>query len=66
MNYFKTVFYFDKIFHHDSFVQTPQFILMEGGVPIIVDDACVGAVGVSGVLPNQDAQVAKAGVAALQ
>jgi glc operon protein GlcG len=41
------------------------YLLMEGGVPIISDGQVVGAVGVSGVLPDQDAQVAKAAVAAL-
>ena len=39
--------------------------LMEGGVPIIVDGVCVGAIGVSGVKAEQDAQIAKKGVAAL-
>ena len=39
--------------------------LMEGGVPILVDGQCVGAVGVSGVKSPEDAQVARAGVAAL-
>lgn len=38
---------------------------LEGGVPIMVDGQCVGAVGVSGVKSNQDTQVAKAGVAAI-
>ncbi len=39
--------------------------MLEGGVPIMVDGACVGAVGVSGVKSIEDAQVAKAGIAAL-
>ncbi len=39
--------------------------LLEGGVPIMVQGNCVGAVGVSGVKAPEDAQVAKAGVAAL-
>ena len=39
--------------------------LLEGGVPIIVDGHVVGAVGVSGVKSNEDAQIAKAGIAAL-
>jgi glc operon protein GlcG len=38
---------------------------LEGGVPIIVNGQCVGAVGVSGVKSSEDAQVAKAGIAAL-
>jgi glc operon protein GlcG len=40
--------------------------LLEGGVPIVVDGHCIGAVGVSGVKSTEDAQVAKAGIAALQ
>lgn len=39
--------------------------LLEGGVPIMKDGQCLGAVGVSGVQSAQDAQIAKAGVAAL-
>lgn len=38
---------------------------LEGGEPIIVDGAVIGAVGVSGVKAGEDAQVAKAGVAAI-
>ena len=34
-------------------------LLMEGGVPIVVDGVCVGAIGVSGVRSDQDAQIAK-------
>ena len=39
--------------------------LLEGGVPILKDGLCIGAVGVSGVKAAEDAQVARAGVAAL-
>ncbi len=39
--------------------------LLEGGVPIIKDGQCLGAVGVSGVKSNEDAQIARAGIAAL-
>jgi glc operon protein GlcG len=39
---------------------------LEGGVPIVVDGRVIGAVGVSGVTSQQDAQVAEAGVAALR
>jgi len=38
--------------------------LLEGGVPVIADGKIVGAVGVSGVTSEQDAQVAMAGAAA--
>jgi glc operon protein GlcG len=35
--------------------------LLEGGVPIVIDGKMVGAIGVSGVTSEQDAQVAMAG-----
>jgi glc operon protein GlcG len=38
---------------------------LEGGIPIVVDGRIVGAIGVSGALSSQDAQVAKAGADAL-
>ena len=38
---------------------------LEGGEPIVVDGVVIGAVGVSGVKAGEDAQVARAGVAAL-
>lgn len=38
---------------------------LEGGVPVTVDGRIIGAVGVSGVTSQQDAQVAQAGAAAL-
>lgn len=38
---------------------------LEGGEPIVVDGVVIGAVGVSGVTAGEDAQVARAGVAAL-
>ncbi len=50
-----------------SFLSAPEIEgLLEGGVPILVDGQCIGAVGVSGVKSVEDAQVAKAGIAALQ
>ena len=39
--------------------------MLEGGVPVIVDGHVIGAVGVSGVKSTEDAQIAKAGIAAL-
>ena len=38
---------------------------IEGGIPVIVDGQCAGAIGVAGVLPELDAAIAKAGLAAL-
>lgn len=49
-----------------SFLSVPKLeAMLEGGVPIVVDGACVGAVGVSGVQSSEDAQVARAGISAL-
>lgn len=49
-----------------SFLSAPLVEgLLEGGVPIVVQGVCVGAVGVSGVKSSEDAQVARAGIAAL-
>lgn len=42
----------------------PGITPLEGGVPIVVDGKIVGAIGVSGVLSSQDAEVAMAGAAA--
>lgn len=39
--------------------------MLEGGVPILVQGHCLGAVGVSGVKSTEDAQIARAGIAAL-
>ena len=38
--------------------------MLEGAVPIVIDGHVVGAVGVSGVKSEQDAQIARAGAAA--
>ena len=49
-----------------SFLSAPEVQgLLEGGVPIMVDGHCLGAVGVSGVKSSEDAQICKAGIAAL-
>ena len=39
--------------------------MLEGGVPVMVDGQCLGAVGISGVKSSEDVQIAKAGIAAL-
>jgi uncharacterized protein GlcG (DUF336 family) len=49
-----------------SFLSAPHIQgMLEGGVPIMIAGQCVGAVGVSGVKSAEDAQIAKAGIAAL-
>jgi glc operon protein GlcG len=49
-----------------SFLSAPGLEgMLEGGVPVMVEGHCIGAVGVSGVKSSQDAQIARAGIEAL-
>jgi glc operon protein GlcG len=48
-----------------AFLSAPLQGMLEGGVPIVVDGQHVGAVGVSGVKSAEDAQIGRAGIAAL-
>jgi glc operon protein GlcG len=42
-------------------LKVPGAIPIEGGLPIIQDGKIIGAIGVSGVKPNEDGKVAQAG-----
>ncbi len=47
----------------NAFLSVPgDLTMLEGGEPIMVDGECAGAVGVSGVKSNEDAQVARFGI----
>ena len=49
-----------------SFLSAPVIKgMLEGGVPVMKDGQCLGAVGVSGVKSSEDAQIARAGMAAI-
>ena len=49
-----------------SFLSAPDLKgLLEGGVPIVKDGQVLGAVGVCGVKSTEDAQIARAGMAAI-
>ena len=49
-----------------SFLSAPTLQgMLEGGVPVLVEGVCAGAVGVSGVKSAEDVQIAKAGIAAV-
>ncbi len=49
-----------------SFLSAPELqAMLEGGEPIVADGHTIGAVGVSGVKSQEDAQVARAAIAAL-
>ena len=48
-----------------SMLRMPGVTPVQGGLPIVVDGECVGAVGVSGVQSHEDEQIAKAAIDAL-
>ncbi|MBB2497366.1 heme-binding protein [Aquipseudomonas ullengensis] len=48
-----------------AFLSAPLLTSLEGGVPVLVDGQVVGAIGVSGVKADQDAQIAHAGAQCL-
>jgi glc operon protein GlcG len=41
------------------------FIEMQGGLPVVVDREVIGGIGASFAMPEEDEEVAKAGLAAL-
>jgi uncharacterized protein GlcG (DUF336 family) len=53
----------DMIKDRPAMMKFPDNLPLQGGVPIMHQNECVGAIGVSGVQSQQDEQIAKAGVA---
>lgn len=49
-----------------SIMSLGEVTLLEGGVPVKAGDQVIGAIGVSGVTSQQDAQIAEAGLAVLE
>ena len=58
-------FFEDRVKDRPAFANFPAGILIQGAVPVIVRNECVGAIGVSGVASHEDEQVAAAGVKAI-
>jgi glc operon protein GlcG len=56
----------ERVKERPAFLMFPAGLLVQGAVPIIYDNECVGAIGVSGVQSFEDEQIARAGVAALR
>ncbi|MBV8261542.1 MAG: heme-binding protein [Paraburkholderia sp.] len=48
-----------------AFLSAPLTGMLEGGVPVVVNGDVIGALGVSGVKSDQDAAIARAGIAAI-
>ena len=60
-----TKFWEDRVKERPGFASFPADILIQGGLPIMYENECVGGIGVSGVLSHEDEKVAQAGIDAL-
>src|ERR1700739_1003823 len=58
-------FFEDRIKERPAFAGFPAGILIQGGVPVMHQNECVGAIGVSGVQSQEEERIAKAGASAL-
>jgi glc operon protein GlcG len=58
-------FFEDRLKERPAFASFPAGLLIQGAVPVVHDNECVGAIGVSGVQSHEDEQVAQAGASAL-
>jgi glc operon protein GlcG len=59
-------FFEDRVKERPAFVNFPAGILIQGGLPIVHQNECVGAIGVSGVQSHEDEQIAQAGIKGLE
>jgi uncharacterized protein GlcG (DUF336 family) len=48
-----------------AMLRMPGVTPVQGGLPIVIDGECIGAVGVSGVQSHEDEQIAKAAIGVL-
>ena len=55
----------DRVKDRPAFVTFPAGVLVQGGLPVMHQNECVGAIGVSGVQSHEDEQIAQAGIKAL-
>jgi glc operon protein GlcG len=58
-------FFEDRVKDRPAFITFPAGLLIQGAVPIMHQNECVGAIGVSGVQSHEDEQIALAGVKSL-
>jgi glc operon protein GlcG len=60
-----TKFWEDRVKERPAFVKFPDNLPIQGGVPILHQGDCAGAIGVSGVQSHEDEQIANAGLSAI-
>lgn len=54
----------DRVRTEVELLRLTDYLPMQGGLPLMIDGQCAGAIGVSGATPEQDEQIAQAGIAA--
>jgi uncharacterized protein GlcG (DUF336 family) len=55
----------ERVKTRPELLRMPGITPIQGGLPIVVDGTCVGAVGISGVQSHEDEQIAAAGIRAV-
>ncbi|HEY1749240.1 MAG TPA: heme-binding protein [Xanthobacteraceae bacterium] len=58
-------FFEDRVKDRPAFITFPAGLLIQGALPIMHQNECVGAIGVSGVQSHEDEQIAQAGLNSL-
>jgi glc operon protein GlcG len=58
-------FFEDRVKDRPAFITFPAGLLIQGAVPVMHENECVGAIGVSGVQSHEDEQIALAGAKSL-
>ena len=58
-------FFEDRVKERPAFASFPAGVLIQGAVPVMYQNECVGSIGVSGVQSHEDEQIAQAGANAL-
>ena len=60
-----TAIWQERVAKRPELLMMPHVTPVQGGLPIVAEGTCVGAVGISGVQSHEDEQVAAAGLKAL-
>ena len=55
----------ERIAKRPELLMMPEVTPVQGGLPIMAEGVCVGAVGISGVQSHEDEQIAAAGIKAI-
>lgn len=60
-----TKFWEERVKERPGFLNFPGALQVQGGIPLMYQGECVGAIGASGVQSHEDEQIAQAGAAVL-